>query len=64
MDENKDQYFYCYSQRLYLFLKSLGFRWKYRGIHERTNLEMHVYEKTDKFMDAYALYQEVKNKYR
>jgi len=44
---NSNNIFYCYSPRLRLFLKSLGFQYGTPGINKNTNTKYFPFEKSE-----------------
>ena len=59
--ENK--YFYCYSDRLHFFLRSLKFRYVSIGTNENTNKKYWTYEKSEMLDSAVELYNTIKHKF-
>lgn len=55
--------FYCYSNRLHYWLRSLRFPYLSVGINKNTNKNYWTYEKSEKLDDAIRLYNSVKHKY-
>lgn len=63
MSENKENnLFYCYSNRLALFLRSFRFRYINSSVNKNSNTKYWVFEKSDKLDEAIQLYNEVKHK--
>lgn len=55
--------FYCYSDRLFCWLKALRFRYKWHGINSSTNKDFWTYEKSEKLDEAINLYNSMKYKF-
>ncbi len=58
-----EELFYCYSDRLYCWLKALRFRYKYQSINKNTNKNYWTYVKSEKLDEAIALYNSMKHKF-
>lgn len=58
-----DDLFYCYSNRLHYWLRSLRFRYVSVGVNKNTNKNYWTYEKSAELDEAIALYNSVKHKY-
>lgn len=59
--ENK--YFYAYSYRLSLFIRSLGVKYVDIGINKKTKQKYYKFEKSQKLDEIIALYNKVKNRF-
>ena len=55
--------FYCYSDRLFCWLKALRFRYEHRGLNPNTNKTFWVYAKSAKLDEAIELYNATKHKF-
>lgn len=55
--------FYCYSNRLHLWLGALRFRYVDVGVNANTNKNYWVYEKSDELDQAILLYNSYKHKF-
>lgn len=58
---NKDKYFYCYSIKLFHFLKLKKFRYICKGFNERTNKNYWVFERDESLLNALTEYDQVRN---
>lgn len=59
MEEKK--YFFCYSLRLKLFLKSLGFRYEIAGNNNKTDKPYWAYLRSEKLSDALGNWRNINN---
>ena len=56
-----NQYFYCYSDKLFHFIKAFGMNYLYIGANKNTNQKYHVFEKSERLDNIIALYNNVKH---
>ena len=61
MQEMTENIFYCYSNRLHNWLRSLGFKYISVGINKNTNKSYWTYEKSNKLDTAIDLYNQLKH---
>lgn len=57
----QNKYFYSYSYRLSLFIRSFGIKYINIGVNQNTKNKYYKFEKSDKLDNVLALYNEVKN---
>lgn len=55
------RYYYCYSNRLFHFLKAFDINYKNIGINPNTNTKFYVFDKSDKLDKAIVLYNKIKH---
>lgn len=53
--------FYCYSKRLYYFIKSFDVNYISFGINKNTNTKYYIFEKSEKLDKIIDLYNEIKH---
>ena len=58
MDNNK---FYCYSKRLFHFIKSFDIDYLFYGVNATSHNKYYVFEKSDKLDKVISLYNDVKH---
>lgn len=58
-----NELFYCYSNRLHYWLKSLKFKYLSVGVNKNTNKNYWTYAKSEKLDSAISLYNSVKHDY-
>jgi hypothetical protein len=59
MEEKK--YFFCYSLRLKLFLKSIGFRYEIGGNNNKTDKPYWAYLRSEELSDALSKWRNINN---
>ena len=53
--------FYCYSKRLFYFIKSIDVDYISFGINKNTNTKYYIFEKSEKLDKIIDLYNEIKH---
>jgi len=61
MAENENNIFYCYSYRMFLFLKSLRFYYISEGVNKNTNNKYWTFSKSDVLDMAITTWNDIKN---
>lgn len=56
-----NNYFYCYSKKLYHFICAFDVRFLNVGINKNTNRKYYVFEKSEKIDKIINLYNQVKH---
>ena len=59
----EQDFFYCYSNRLYHFLTSMRFNYETVGVHSGTHKKYWVYKKSLNLDSAIELYNSIKYTY-
>ena len=61
MDNQKsNKYFYCYSKRMYFFIRSFNISYKSKALNKNSNTYFYLFEKSEKLDKIIALYNQVK----
>lgn len=61
MDENsQNKYFYCYSKRMSLFIRSFNIRYSDSDVNKNTNTKYYLFEKCERLDKIIELYNKVK----
>ena len=56
-----NNYFYCYSKRMYHFIKVFGVNYVSGGINKNTKRKYYVFSKSEKLDKIIALYNTIKH---
>ena len=54
--------FYCYSNRLSLFIRSFGVKYIEIGVNAKTKTRYHLFDKSKKLDSIIELYNEIKHR--
>lgn len=55
-----NNYFYCYSKRMFHFIQAFNISYLNSGINHNTGVKYYVFEKSQKLDDIIKLYNKVK----